>query len=143
MKGRPAICSAAMKSDAAGDLERRVLVLAPSGRDGALAAQVLEQAGVVTTICADAVALLGRLMEGAGAAVVAEEALTRETVAALAAELRKQPAWSDFPFIVFTTATATARENQRAMEVFADLGNVTILERPIHPLTMVSGVRAA
>ena len=39
--------------------------------------------------------------------------------------------------------TASAFENRKALEAFADLGNVTALERPIHPLTMVSAARAA
>ena len=39
--------------------------------------------------------------------------------------------------------TASAFENRKALEAFADLGNVTALEKPIHPLTMVSAARAA
>jgi len=124
-------------------LEHRVLVLAPSGRDGALAAQVLEQARIDTAICGDAGALIAGLVEGAGAALVAEEALTADVLARLMAALQAQPPWSDFPIIIFTAKASTAKQNRRALEAFAGLGNVTVLERPVHPLTMVSGARAA
>jgi signal transduction histidine kinase/CheY-like chemotaxis protein len=64
-------------------------------------------------------------------------------IAALAAHLHDQPAWSDFPLLIFTARAASAAENRRTLEAFADLGNVTALERPIHPLTLVSATRAA
>ena len=124
-------------------LEGRVLVLAPSGRDATLACQVLEQAGISAVTCGDLAGLIAAIDEGAGAAVVANEALAPDAIAALAAHLDAQPAWSDFPLLIFTTRSASASENRRTLEAFAGLGNVTALERPIHPLTMVSATRAA
>lgn len=142
MKARLKSCLTEMLVEDA-TIEQRVLVLAPSGRDGVLAAQALERFGIATSICRATDDLVCGIGEGAGAAVVAEEALTRETVSRLAAALEGQPPWSDFPLIIFTAQAATANQNRRALETFASLGSVTILERPIHPLTMVSGVRAA
>jgi len=124
-------------------LERRVLVLAPSGRDATLASQVLEQAQIAAVVCPDVAALVAAMDEGAGAAVLANEALTPEVIAPLAAHLHHQPAWSDFPLLIFTARAASASENRRTLEAFAELGNVTALERPVHPLTMVSATRAA
>jgi signal transduction histidine kinase/ActR/RegA family two-component response regulator len=121
----------------------RVLILAPSGRDGVLAAQVLEQAGLLVEVCQNDKAFLDGVAQGAGTAIVAEEALNPKLVARLAEVLRNQLPWSDFPVLIFTTRQASARDNRRALEAFADLGNVTALERPIHPLTMVSAARAA
>jgi signal transduction histidine kinase/CheY-like chemotaxis protein len=119
------------------------MVLAPSGRDAALASQVLEQAQISAQTCADLDALIAAIDTGAGAAVLANEALTPEVIAALTAYLQGQPAWSDFPLLIFTARAASAAENRRALEAFASLGNVTALERPVHPLTMVSAARAA
>jgi signal transduction histidine kinase/CheY-like chemotaxis protein len=124
-------------------LEQRVLVLAPSGRDAALASQVLEQAQITAVVCADLAALTAAMDAGAGAAVLANEALTPEVIAALTAHLHRQPAWSDFPLLIFTARAASASENRRSLEAFACLGNVTALERPVHPLTMVSATQAA
>jgi signal transduction histidine kinase len=125
------------------ELERRVLVLAPSGRDATLACQVLEQAQIAALVCEDVAALTAAIDEGAGAAVLANEALTAPVIEALMAHLQQQPAWSDFPLLIFTARAASASENRRALEAFACLGNVTALERPVHPLTMVSATRAA
>ena len=123
--------------------EHRVLVFAPSGRDAILATQVLEQAGLNGSICATSRELVAAIEEGAGAAIVAQEALTSAIIADLATTLRRQPPWSDFPLIIFMPRTASALENRQALFAFADLGNVTALEKPIHPLTMVSAARAA
>jgi signal transduction histidine kinase/CheY-like chemotaxis protein len=123
--------------------EARVLVLAPSGRDATLACQVLEQADISAMACDDLAGLIAAIDEGAGAAVLANEALTPAAIATLGAHLGQQPAWSDFPLLIFTTRSASASENRRTLEAFVGLGNVTALERPIHPLTMVSAARAA
>jgi signal transduction histidine kinase/CheY-like chemotaxis protein len=123
--------------------EDQLLVLAPSGRDAVLAAQLLEQGGMSAAICATADELVAAIGAGAGGALVAQEALSLPVIAALAEALRNQPPWSDFPLIIFMPRTASAFENRKALEAFADLGNVTALERPIHPLTMVSAARAA
>jgi len=127
----------------AGACENAVLVLTPVGRDAALAARALEQGGIAVVVCADGEALASHVAAGAGAALVAEDALTPDVVARLVDVLAAQAPWSDFPFLIFTERAATARENQRALEAFAGLGNVTALERPLHMLTMISAVRAA
>jgi signal transduction histidine kinase/ActR/RegA family two-component response regulator len=130
-------------SDGASATEHRILILAPSGRDAALGAQALEQAGVASVVCDDAEALLAGIRAGAGAAMVANEALSAEVRASLTALLRNQPTWSDFPLLILIRRTTTAVENRRAMEVLSDLGNVTALERPIHPLMLLSAAQAA
>ena len=55
--------------------EHRVLVLAPRGRDAGLAAGILARAGMTCRVCADLADLVRAAAEGAGAALVAEEAL--------------------------------------------------------------------
>jgi signal transduction histidine kinase/ActR/RegA family two-component response regulator len=124
-------------------LKHELLVFAPSGRDAVLATQVLEQGGMRATICRSPDELVASIAEGAGAALVAQEALSLPVIGTLAGALRSQAPWSDFPLIIFMPRTASAFENRKALEAFADLGNVTALEKPIHPLTMVSAARAA
>ena len=121
--------------------ERVVLILARFGRDAALASAALR--GVATPrVCTTAVEVSKQLASSA-AALIAEEALDREGVRVLSAALRRQATWSDFPFIVLTSHAPTAGENRRTMTALGDLGNVTTLERPVHPLTLLSAVRAA
>jgi len=123
--------------------EQQLLVFAPSGRDAALATQVLEQGGISSAICSSGDELVAAIGAGAGGALIAQEALSLPIISALAEALRNQPPWSDFPLIIFMPRSASALENRKVLEAFADLGNVTALEKPIHPLTMVSAARAA
>ena len=124
--------------------EHQLLVLAPSGRDAVLATQVLEQGGMSAAICGSADELVAAIERGRGRrARRPGGAQPPASSRALAGALRRQPPWSDFPLIIFMPRTASAFENRKALEAFADLGNVTALEKPIHPLTMVSAARAA
>jgi signal transduction histidine kinase len=123
--------------------EDRVLILAPWGRDAALAASVLEDAGLATQICPGPASLFAEYEAGAGAAVIAQEALSRELLSQLALMLARQPPWSDFPILVFIAREAAALRYRGALKDLSELGNVTALERPIHPSTLVSGAAAA
>ena len=51
-------------------LSERALILAPRGRDAAVAADMLHETGIVTVVCRDIPALIARLEEGAGFALV-------------------------------------------------------------------------
>src|SRR5262249_2735989 len=75
-------------------LETRVLVLAPTGRDAPLIETVLLKAGIASTPCADVDSLCRALAGGAGAALVAEEAIDDRTRDRLIEFLAHQPPWS-------------------------------------------------
>ena len=57
------------------DFRSRVLILAPLARDAALTGSVLDRGGVKSVVCSDLLELQRNLVEGAGAAVITEEAL--------------------------------------------------------------------
>ena len=116
-------------------------ILAPSGRDSKVIHDILGGAGVNTCIEGNAPAVLSALNEvRAGAAILAEEALTQEGLEQFEAWLANQPLWSDLPVILLTRGRAGP---ETKMELASRLGNVTILERPLHPVTLVSAARAA
>jgi signal transduction histidine kinase len=121
-----------------------VLVLAPHGRDATVIGGLLAQAGVATTPCQDVAALVDRLRAPyAEVALVAQEALLRDT-GALRQWIAEQPPWSDFPFVLLTFRDHSARADpQQPTRLAAALGNVTMLERPLHPVSLVSAVGAA
>src|SRR3954468_14201247 len=73
--------------------EQRFLILAPIGRDARAAAQLLEAAGVAYVTCRDFEELCCKLIEGAGAALIAEEALIRENCNSLNNWVSRQPPW--------------------------------------------------
>jgi signal transduction histidine kinase len=126
-----------------GDLSERALVLAPTGRDAAIAAAILKEAGVPALVCDTLDMLHERLDEGAGLAVVVEEALRDRNLTALSAWIEAQPSWSDFPFVVLTQRGGSVERNPVAQRLSVTLGNVSFLERPFHPTTLVSAVRTA
>ncbi len=112
------------------------------GRDAQVAASMLTEAKVRSVVCPSLVELLEGLNHGAGFAVVTEEALRTADLHPLAGWIGAQPEWSDFPFIVLTLRGGIER-NPTAMRLLQTLGNVTFLERPFHPTTLVSLARSA
>ena len=120
----------------------KALVLAPIGRDGAVVANILGSAGFACTVCNDVASLVSGLDRAAAAAVVAEEAFASAAdVQAVRSWLTAQPPWSDFPFVLLALATDDADERRAALRDM--LGNITLLERPLRPDTLVRAVGAA
>ncbi len=127
----------------AGALDERALILAPVGRDAALAAAALTEAGVRADICADVDALCREIASGAGAVLVTKDALGPSELPRLAAALAGQPPWSDLPLIVLTTGGASSAEGRRRLQAIDALGGATLLERPLRVATLVHAVRSA
>jgi signal transduction histidine kinase len=123
-------------------VRNRVLILTPFGRDGQLACSVLEQDQLAAEVCPSVSDLLRNLEAGAGAAVVAEEALNGD-FQDVGDWVKNQPAWSDFPFIVLTSGRPHDAGLRRRLELAKPLGNVTLLERPVRSFTLLSVVKAA
>jgi signal transduction histidine kinase len=121
----------------------RVLVLAPFGRDGALTCDVLRHESMDCLCCENVVQLCDALRAGAGAAVVAAEALHQEAIQALITTLAEQPPWSDLPVVVATTSTQSRATREALVRALAPSAHITLLERPIRVTTLVSLVRSA
>jgi PAS domain S-box-containing protein len=121
----------------------RALVLAPRGRDGKVAAAMLEEAGIRSTVCASLPELVDELRVGAGIAVLTDDALRTSDPKGLSDWLARQPPWSDFPFVLLTERGGGLERNPSANRYLELLGNVTFVERPFHPTTLVSLARSA
>jgi signal transduction histidine kinase len=121
----------------------RVLILAPYGRDGILIQGELQTAGFTSTVCASMDELCGMMWDGAGAALIGDEALVASTIQPLARQLKNQPRWSDFPLLIMTSGGASTRASRYRLGLLEPLGNVALLERPLRPVTLISSVRAA
>jgi signal transduction histidine kinase/CheY-like chemotaxis protein len=121
------------------DPEQRVLVLAPRGRDAELTSRVLAEHGYASTICPTVVALIAEMEVGAAAALVTQEAVDGELQIRLSRLLSAQPAWSDFPLIMLVNPQAAAASQLLAV----NLGNITVLERPLAPNILLTAVQAA
>ncbi|MBP2513322.1 response regulator [Sphingomonas sp. PvP018] len=116
------------------------LVVAPTGRDADVTAQVLRSADIAAVPDADGTALFAAIAGGTHAgAILTDDALSRLDQERLLAAIAAQAPWSDFPFILLSKR-GEPRRGAREVEAVA---NVTLLERPLHPASLVSAARAA
>ncbi|MBE1529452.1 PAS domain S-box-containing protein [Sphingopyxis sp. OAS728] len=119
------------------------MILAPVGRDGAAAAEIVARAGIAAEVCADFLALVGALREDCLAVIATEEGFFGKDLTRLADRVRSQPAWSDIPFIILTSQLPQRRVARWRNDLVTSLGNVTLIERPVQAITLTSSVRAA
>ena len=125
------------------DNESQVLIFAPFGKDGALIEKILQSSGVAARVLSEAASVADAIEKGAGAAIVTEEALSIEAIESLAQSIASQPAWSDFPILVLTGGGNSTPMTENAVRSRAPLGNITLLERPLRPATLISAVQTA
>src|SRR4051794_10848284 len=93
--------------------DQRILVLAPLGRDAECIVSVLQGEGLQCEVCADMSELCAKQADGAGAAVIAEEALPPASLAQLQKCLQQQEKWSDLPIVVLTSSGETTQPELR------------------------------
>ena len=98
---------------------------------------------VETAICPSLPHLVAELDQGAALVVVTEEAIATADLSDLSDWLGSQEEWSDLPFILLTRHGGGLERNPAAARHLEVLGNVTFLERPFHPTTLISIVRSA
>lgn len=121
-------------------MERRILIYPAVAQDGLLASKVLSSVGIETLVCNGTEAVLAALAEGAGALLVVEEVVSGAAMQPLRRFVEAQPGWSDLPILVLTKRGADSVEAQRAVE---HLGNVTLLERPVRTIALISAAQSA
>ncbi|KRP66842.1 response regulator [Pseudomonas orientalis] len=119
----------------------RAIILAPLGRDSSLALMMLKEAGYHGVVAGNLTGLCEALNEGAGLLIIAAEALRGVDMEPLLEYLHQQPAWSDLPIVLMTHHGGS--EQNGSSHLSGLLGNVTFLERPFHPVTLISLVSTA
>lgn len=119
------------------------MILAPQGRDAAVAHTLLKEASVPSIICPDILEFERHLNDSASFAVVSDEALRFADLRGIRERLLGQPAWSDLPFILLTRHPGGPDPNLGTKALSELVGNVTFLERPFHPSTFISVARTA
>jgi two-component sensor histidine kinase len=123
------------------DSERVLLLL--RARDCEVAGRLLGEAGLEVATCTNAAQLAIELEKGAGVALIGEEQAIAGGIESLSTWVGAQPAWSDFPFIVITPRSDVPSRRGVSERLETGLGNVSFLERPFHPTTVVSLARSA
>jgi len=120
--------------------EDHIIVLAPLGRDASVVARTLGEAGVACITAQDLTEVVELVRHVVGAVVATVEALTRTGVDALLAVLAAQPSWSDVPILLLLASGSTPSSTLGSLTAGV---NLTVLQRPIPALTLVSAVQAA
>ena len=127
----------------AADRSGRVLVFAPIGRDAAASAEHLRSLGLEAVVCADFFRLTDEIEAGAGAVFLAEEGLFGQDTGRLTQWILGQPAWADLPFIILTSHQEQPAVLAWRRNLVSALRNVSLLERPVQPITLSSAVQSA
>lgn len=120
--------------------ETRVLVLAPTGRDGELLMRFLQEFHISGVLCCNGRQLLQELAVGAAVLLIAQEAIDEDLEMELLAFVQAQPQWSDLPILLLTKAGASPVAGDRRV---AELGNVTTIERPAAGGPLLTAVQTA
>ena len=128
-----------MTADDQARLDRRLLMLPATPRDGTTARDVLWRAGIETELCDSVRAMASELQRGAAAVMLPEESIGLASQL-LALVIAQQAPWSDLPVLVLTRQGADSADAALAVSA---LGNVTLIERPVRVATLVSTVRTA
>ena len=122
------------------DFEQRIVVFAPVGKDARLIREVLSRAHLQCHVCAAQGEIVPELGQGAAALFVIEEAFNASFLRELTAFLASQPAWSDLPVIVLSKE---GLDSPGIRKIFEQVGNVTLLERPVRSATLLSAALSA
>jgi signal transduction histidine kinase/ActR/RegA family two-component response regulator len=101
---------------------------------------VLHDAQFEPIICPDSTCLERAIRDGVGAVLLAEEGLAEGQWNKIIVEVAQQPPWSDLPILLLARHGADSPTVSEAINI---LGNVTLLERPLRPATLLSAVRTA
>lgn len=120
-------------------MEKRVLIYAPTGQDAMLAAKMLTLAGVDNLVTDTSAQLATELLIGVGAVLTVEEALSNGGLKVLGEFVQRQPNWSDLPIVLLTNRGPDSLSVRQAIGV---LGNVTLLERPVRTLTLITSLQS-
>src|SRR3954468_13029884 len=100
--------------------------------------QLLLSAGIETEVATAERVCAGMAGDG-GAAIITQEALDATFRDCFSKARDAQPPWSDFPIIVLVNTRST----EALTALTHELGNLTVLERPVAPLALVAAVRSA
>jgi PAS domain S-box-containing protein len=119
--------------------ERRVLVLPATGVDGIAMRKVFAAHSIGCVTFFDMGQMCAALYHGAGALIVAEEMLLAEP-RTLSDCVGRQPVWSNIPLIILSRS---GHESAKLSAVLAELGEATVVERPIRTTTLVTLVKSS
>lgn len=122
----------------------KAIIICPTGQDAHLIEKALLDDSLESIILHSINELCNYNYEEAGVVILAEEAFTTEGIEMLNESLGLQPTWSDIPIILLTSVGVRNKEFKlKRLEMFVTSGNVTLLDRPLRPLTLRSATQVS
>ncbi len=119
----------------------KVVIVSPNEADRVLSVGFLRDEGVDIEAFPGMADLARQVGPGVGCIVLVEEALAQPELEVFHDALAMQPPWSDLPLLVIAAQGSSL--SALVENVFPLSGNVTILQRPLHPVSLVSAVKVA
>ena len=116
--------------------DERILVLMPTAKDGERTRKALAAAGLECVVCSNLSALCHEISQGAGVALLTEEAIIHDREHCLQDVLQSQPTWSDFALVVLAREGAGGARLRESM-------NATLIDRPVKFRSLLSVLQAA
>ena len=124
-----------------GEANLTACIVTPNAPDAELAVTFLREAGIVARAF-ESLSQAARALDAAsGCLILVEEALVATEIPPLREALAALPAWCDLPLVI--VAHDVGALTQVVPEAFPTSGNVTLLERPLNPHSLVSAVQVA
>ena len=120
--------------------EYRVLILAPTHKDGIVTAQFLASKKVLSHVCRSLQEICDEFSKGAGAIIVTEEAVLQDKDELFKDALFNQEEWSDIPVIVLTVS---GRDFSSTLARLEEIGHMTAIKRPVQLNNFVSTINMA
>ena len=121
--------------------QNAVTIVTPHAADAQIAAGFLGEHGIASNHCASLTELAGLPSDSIACVLVVEEALAEPQLSELQQAIQLQPTWSDLPIILI--AREATPLGKLVDTVFPMAGNITVLQRPLHPVSLVSAVNVA
>ena len=118
-----------------------ILILAPVGQDAQVISKLIDAAGAASEVCTNLAEVAEKFSDHISTLVLAEEALNA-SLPVLTEQLKRQPPWSDIPIIILSNSRGRIGPAQR-WTLLRDLGNTTVLERPLHGQSLLIALRSA
>ena len=119
----------------------RALLVISNSTDAELALAFLGEAGIRATVCRNVKELRNELSDDVGCIALSGECLVETELPILHDIIAAQAQWSDMPLILITPTGAGLVAF--AEQTFPNAGNLTLLEQPLNPATLISAVRVA
>ena len=120
-----------------------VLVLAPYRKDAEYLCRLLTEHAIKVQIGSIAGTLGEQLLALPGVLIAAHEALTPDTLSAVAWHLEQQPSWSEIPIVVLLDRTSRPDEVRATLDRAWPRARLLFYRRPVASVELVSGVQSA